>query len=140
MNIPMFIKYFKVSIHSKHGVTVGYSKVQHPHENGGDFITVFSQTTGAETVSVKLSDVERFVVTPVYHEDERLEVNVGDINITTRPLVCRSFYKGRTVGQLIDLTIKSIDAFQETGDSKRHREELSIIREEMKISHSLNRY
>ncbi|MDK7759470.1 hypothetical protein QP615_18070 [Providencia rettgeri] len=114
--------------------------MQYPHENGDDFITVFSQTTGAETVSVKLSDVEKFIVTPVYREDNEVEINVGNINITTSSPVCRYRYKGKTVGGLIDLTIKSIDTFQETGDSQRHREKLATIREEMKISHSLNRY
>ncbi|MCG5369778.1 hypothetical protein L7834_008775 [Providencia rettgeri] len=138
--MPKFIKHFEVSIYTRYGVTVGYSKSQHPHENGDDFITVFSQTTGAETVSVKLSDVEKFIVTPVYREDNEVEINVGNINITTSSPVCRYRYKGKTVGELIDLTIKSIDTFQETGDSQRHREELAIIREEMKISHSLNRY
>lgn len=79
--MPKFIKYFEVSIHTRHGVTVGYSKVQYPHENGDDFITVFSQTTGAETVSVKLSDVEKFVVTPVYHDAEKAEISIRAITI-----------------------------------------------------------
>lgn len=79
--MPKFIKYFEVSIQTRHGVTVGYSKVQCPHENGDDFITVFSQTTGAETVSVKLSDVEKFVVTPVYLEEEEEELNIGTVTI-----------------------------------------------------------
>lgn len=132
--MPKFIKYFEVSIYTRHGVTVGYSKAQYPPENGDDFITVFSQTTGSETVSVKLSDVERFIVTPVYREDEKLEINVGAINITTSPCVCRCRYKGRTFKQLLDLAIYSVKFCESTGDLARHREELSIIREEMQIA------
>lgn len=118
---------------SKWGSKVGYSKSISEFDHNNTFLTLSSNPHGGDAFSVRWADVDTVrveaIITP-------LEI----VDATESRCVCRYRYKGKTVGELIDLTIKSIDAFQETGDSQRHREELAIIREEMKISHSLNRY
>lgn len=137
--MPKIINYHRVTIESpKWGVKVGYSKSASEFNNQDTFLTLFDRPRGLDAFSVRWSDIGTLRVEAIF--EPSISVNVGEINVVTSPCVCRCRYKGKTVGQLIDLTIKSIDTFQETGDSQRHREELAIIREEVKISHSLNRY
>ncbi|MBG5881505.1 hypothetical protein I4990_00860 [Providencia alcalifaciens] len=137
--MPKIINYHRVTIESpKWGKRVGYSKSANEFNDQDTFLTLFDSPRGLDTFSVRWADIETLRVEAIF--EPSISVNIGEINVATSPCVCRYRYKGKTVGELIDLTIKSIDRFQETGDSQRHREELAIIREEMKISHSLNRY
>ncbi|WP_273840168.1 hypothetical protein [Providencia rettgeri] len=118
---------------SKWGSKTGYSKSVREFDHKKTFLTLSSNLHGGEAFSVRWADVDTIRV-------EAIIAPLETVDATEPSCVCRCRYKGKTVGELIDLTIKSIDTFQETGDSQRHREELAIIREEMKISHSLNRY
>lgn len=137
-NQPVFIgniDYYRITVESpKWGSLVGYSKSQDNLNYKGEILTLLDSPSGLNTFSVRWSDVITLRSEAVFVA----AVN-GDDKPPLHP-VCRHRYKGKKVGELIELTVKSINAFLETGDSRRHREEIAIISQEMKISHSLKRY